>query len=115
MAGVKALRVSGAAQARLAGWLRGAEQATLSAFMQLDRLVVWQKAAEAALADLSGRTPGLLVDLIATWPIVSAPMTEEKAEASRAAVQRNLSLLQARGLIREITGQGRYRVWTARI
>ena len=33
--------------------------------------------------------------------------------ASRAAVQRNLDLLAQRGLIREITGQGRYMVWTA--
>jgi DNA-binding IclR family transcriptional regulator len=32
--------------------------------------------------------------------------------APRAAVQRNLDVLVARGLAREVTGQGRYRVWT---
>ena len=31
----------------------------------------------------------------------------------RAAVQRNLALMEARGLIREMTGQGRYRMWRA--
>lgn len=29
----------------------------------------------------------------------------------RAAVQRNLALMEARGLIREVTGQGRFRMW----
>lgn len=42
-------------------------------------------------------------------------MAEAETGASRAAVQRNLDLLVQRGLIREITGQGRYRVWAARL
>jgi Fe2+ or Zn2+ uptake regulation protein len=40
-------------------------------------------------------------------------MAEAHVGASRAAVQRNLDLMAARGVIREITGQGRYRIWTA--
>jgi CO/xanthine dehydrogenase Mo-binding subunit len=35
--------------------------------------------------------------------------------ASRAAVQRNLPWMEARGLIREMTGQGRYRMWRAEV
>jgi hypothetical protein len=30
-------------------------------------------------------------------------------------VQRNLDLLQARGLVREVTGQGRFRIWAAKL
>jgi hypothetical protein len=30
-------------------------------------------------------------------------------------VQRNLDVLVARGLVREVTGQGRFRVWAAGI
>lgn len=114
MSGVKALQASGSAHARLADWIGGAEQATLSALMQVQRLGVWQNAARQALSDLSGRTPALLVDLLAAWPMVTAPMAETQTGASRAAVQRNLERLQARGLIREVTGQKKYRVWTAR-
>lgn len=33
--------------------------------------------------------------------------------ASRAAVQRNLAWMEARGLIREVTGRGRFRMWRA--
>jgi Fe2+ or Zn2+ uptake regulation protein len=38
-------------------------------------------------------------------------MAEAFTGASRAAVQRNLAWMEARGLIREVTGQGRYRMW----
>lgn len=115
MAGGTALQSSGSAHARLASWISGAEKAVLLALMQLARLSLWQDAAMAALTDRSGRTPGLLVNLLAAWPMVSAPMAEAQTGASRAAVQRNLDLLAARGLIREITGQGRFRVWTAAV
>ncbi|KMK64466.1 helix-turn-helix domain-containing protein, partial [Puniceibacterium sp. IMCC21224] len=47
------------------------------------------------------------------WPVVSAPMAETLTGASRAAVQRNLAWMETRGLIREVTGQGRYRMWRA--
>lgn len=87
----------------------------LAALMQVEGVAVWRASAQAVLADQSGRTPGLLVDLLAEWPMVSAPLAEEKTGASRAAVQRNLDRMAAKGLIREVTGQGRYRVWTANV
>jgi hypothetical protein len=112
-AGVTAVRASGSALDRLSGWISGAEQAVFAALFQLERLEHWQATAAGALADLSGRTPAVLLDLLARWPMVTAPMAEAQTKASRASVQRNLDLMQSRGLIREITGQGRYRVWVA--
>jgi hypothetical protein len=115
LAGMKALRAAGSAHARLSAWISGAEAAVLSALMQLDRLTAWQGAARTAIANLSGRTPDLLIDLFAQWPMVSAPMAEARIGASRAAVQRNLQTLTDLHLIRETTGQGRYRLWAAKI
>lgn len=40
-------------------------------------------------------------------------MVEALTGASRAAVQRNLAWMQARGLVYEMTGQGRFRMWRA--
>ena len=40
-------------------------------------------------------------------------MAETLTGASRAAVQRNLAWMEEHGLIREMTGQGRYRMWRA--
>ncbi len=113
LTGFAALTATGPAERRLAGWITGAHQATLSALLLLKRLSDWQTAAGEATADLSGRTPARLIDCLARWPLVSAPLAEAETGASRAAVQRNLDLLVARGLAREITGQGRYRVWAA--
>lgn len=97
----------------LAGWLAGAERATLAMLLQMERLEAWRQRAGLACADLSGRTPPRLLALLADWPMVSAPLAEAETGASRAAVQRGFDRLAARGLIREITGQARYRVWRA--
>lgn len=115
LAGMTALRGAGSAHARLAAWISGADAAVLSALMQLERLTRWHAKVRAALAPLSGRTPHLLVDLIVEWPMISAPMAEYRTRASRAAVQRNLQTLTELGLIRETTGQGRYRLWAAKL
>lgn len=113
LAGLGALTVSGTAERRLSGWIGGAHHAVLAALLHLDRLRRWQDRATEAVADMSGRTPARLVAALARLPMLSAPVAEGETGASRAAVQRNLDRLSALGLVREITGQGRYRVWTA--
>lgn len=115
LAGFTAHRAGADVAERLGAWIASAERAVLAALMRLDRLRDWEAGARERLADLQGRTPPLLVDLFAELPIVTAPLAEAKTGAGRATVQRNLALMQARGLTREMTGQGRYRVWTAKL
>ena len=105
----------GAAQATLAAWLRGATAATQGALSHLDRVLAWQERATLALADLQGRTPLRLLAVLVEWPMVTSGLAERLTGANKATVLRNLGLMQARGLVREVTGQGRYRVWTAAI
>ncbi|MFA7432407.1 MAG: hypothetical protein WCZ72_01705 [Gemmobacter sp.] len=107
------LRAAGDPEARLRRWYAGAEAATLAALRQIEAVEGWRARAGAAASGLSGRTPPLLLDALADWPLLSAPMAGEITGASRAAVQRNLAWFEARGLIREVTGQGRYRFWAA--
>ena len=57
------------------------------------------------MSTLSGKTPPALSALLTEWPVVSAPIAEKRIGASRA----------ARGLIREVTGQGRFRMWSIAI
>lgn len=115
LTGPEPLRASGPTEVKLSAWIAGAERATLAALLHLDRIRDWSTRAAAATADLSGRTPPELLRVFAAWPMVSAPMAEVETGSSRAAVQRNLDRLRDRGLIREITGQGRFRIWTAQI
>jgi len=63
------------------------------------------------MTPLSGKTTRALRAVLTEWPLVSAPMAEALTGASRAAIQRNLAWMEARGLIRELTGQGRFRMW----
>jgi hypothetical protein len=112
LSGADTPRAPGDPQAKLTAWISGAERATLAALLHLETVSDWQSRAEEAVADLSGRTPLKLIAVFAAYPLVSAPMAERETGASRAAVQRNLDILSARGLIREITGQGRFRIWS---
>ncbi len=115
LAGFGALTTSGTPANRLSAWISGVHQAVLSALLTVDRLTVWRDRALQVTEDLSGRTPRLLIAAFLHQPMVTAQSGEAATGASRAAVQRNLTELTTRGLIREVTGQGRFRVWTARL
>ena len=111
MGGAGGLRGSGTPTERLARWLDGMNSAILTAMRTLDDIEAWTGQAENVMAQLSGRTPVALRKAFSQWPLLSAPMAEAMTGASRAAVQRNLTWLEERGLIREMTGQGRFRMW----
>lgn len=113
--GMSGLRARGPLPGWLADWYRGAETAALACLLHLDRLAGWQARGHEVLDGLSGRTPPRLLAVLAEWPLVSAPMAEALTGASRAAVQRNLARFEAAGMIREVTGQGRFRYWTAAV
>jgi hypothetical protein len=113
MGGAGGLRAGGTAADRLVRWLDGMESASRTAMRHLDDIEAWSARSETEMATLSGRTPPALRAVLTEWPLVSAPMAEVLTGASRAAVQRNLAWMEKRGLIREVTGQGRYRMWRA--
>lgn len=115
LTGFGALTASGSTEARLTAWIAGAHRAVLAALLSLDRLGQWRARASVATGDLSGRTPARLIAALATHPMLAAPQAQAETGASRAAVQRNLDVLATRGLVREVTGQGRFRVWAAKL
>ncbi len=115
MGGAGGLRAGGSPHERLALWLDGMDSACLVAMRHLDDIEAWSMRAAAEMAPLSGRTPPALRAALADWPLVSAPMAEVLTGMSRAAVLRNLVWMETRGLIREVTGQGRFRMWRAAV
>jgi hypothetical protein len=112
LGGAEGLRAGGTPADRLARWLNGMETAILTAIRHLD-IEAWSARAETEMSALSGKTPPFLWATLSEWPLVSAPMAEALTGASRAAVLRNLAWMEARGLVREVTAQGRYRMWRA--
>ena len=111
MGGAGGLRAGGSPAERLACWLDGMETASLTAMRHLDDIEAWSARAEKMMTPLSGKTPAVLRAVLTEWPLVSAPMAEALTGSSRAAVQRNLAWMESHGLIREVTGQGRFRMW----
>ncbi len=98
---------------RLSRWLKATEHGIIGAMRKLDQLEAWEARAIARTSRLSGRTVQCLISVLRDWPLVSAAMAEELTGASRAAIQRNLAWLEAQALAREVTGQGRFRMWRA--
>tara|TARA_R110002110_G_scaffold369137_2_gene579187 strand:- start:6 stop:1052 length:1047 start_codon:yes stop_codon:yes gene_type:complete len=113
MGGAGGIRASGPPAMRLRRWLDGMEAAALTAMRHLDDIEAWSARSETIMMSLSGKTPPALRAVLTEWPLVSAPMAEKLTGASRAAVQRNLTWMEQKGLIRELTGQGRFRMWRA--
>lgn len=111
MGGAGGLRASGFPPERLARWLDGMNSAILTAMRHLNDTESWGARAEEAMSQLSGRTPAALRSALTEWPLVSAPMAEVLTGASRTAVQRNLTWMEEGGLIKEVTQQGRFRMW----
>ena len=115
MGGAGALRSGGDPAARLGRWLEGMTSGIVTAMRTLDDIEAWEVRAYTAMKPLSGRTLPALRAVLTEWPLISAPMAETLTTASRAAVQRNLAWMEAHGLIKEITGQGRFRMWRAAV
>lgn len=111
MGGGGGFRAIGDPPARLGRWLNAMESATFAALRRLEEIEAWAAAAERTMVLLSGKTPPMLRDLFTSWPLVSVQMAEKLTGAHRATVQRNIDWMEERGLIREVTGQGRYRMW----
>lgn len=113
MGGAGGLRAVGAPAELLVRWLDGMGAACLTAMRHLDDIEDWSARAKSATVSLSGKTPPGLCRALNEWPMVSAPMAEQLTGSSRAAAQRNLAWMEAQGVIRELTGQGRFRMWKA--
>lgn len=105
---------SGLVESGLAAFYAAARAGALNALSTLDRLADWQAHAALVTGDLSGRTPPLLIGAVLRFPVLSADLAAQSAGCSRPAARRNLALFAQRGLIREVTGQDRYRFWTIR-
>lgn len=106
---------SAGAEERLAVFNGAIEAGALGAALELDRLAAWQEKARAGVSDLSGRTPPRMVAALLKAPVVSADWLAKEVGCTTVSVRRNLKLFVERGLVREVTGQERYRFWTVAV
>ena len=105
------LLARGTAKDRLEGWLIAIHDGCNRALLELDRIARWQERAGDATADLSGKTPPLILEQLTREVLVSAEMLSKTTGASKAGIRRKMRQLEQRSLVREVTGHERYRFW----
>jgi len=102
-------------QEALSSFYRMVEQGALAAHLQVERLLTWRERASELTEDLSGRTPPSLVETALRFPVFSAELAARLAKCAPMSARRNIKIFEERGLLREVTGQKRYRFWSARL
>lgn len=105
----------GPAAERLAAWYAAIEQGATEMRQLLGRLSRWTDRAGAAGARMKGGNAEKVIAALRKVPTLSAAMVEEHAGISRDTAERLLARLAAEGLVREITGARRFRLWTAAV
>jgi hypothetical protein len=115
LAGDRALRATGPTALRLRLWLTGAEGACRAALSLLDRVAEWDARARALAAPHLSAHADALITACAARPQITVAEAAHLTGASRATVQRLLASLTRLGVLRELTGQRRFRVWAARL
>lgn len=106
-------RQSGPVDARLAAWLDALCDGALRARAEAVRLDDWAARASAETLRMKGDTPTRVIAALRAVPVMTTEMVEQEIGASRDTAERVLARLHQMGLIREITGTHRFRLWSA--
>ncbi len=106
-------QAGGSASDRLGAWLEAVRAGAESARQHLRQLRSWRAEALAMAAKMKGETPARLIEAALERPLIGTEDAERSLGISRDSAERGLARLQSMGILREITGRGRFRLWTA--
>ena len=112
-AGRRVWRMGGAPQVRLAAWLSALHDGASRARAEAIRLDDWAARAREATRRMKGDTPARVIAALRATPLMTTEMVEQEIAASRDTAERALARLHGMGLIREVTGTSRFRLWAA--
>jgi len=100
-------------ESRLSAWLDAVADSCLEASLELDRLAAWCDRAEVvASGSKAGRA---LVALCAASPVISSNAVAEYAGMTPQGVNVAARALLGAGVLREVSGRTRYRLWAASV
>lgn len=103
----------GPPEARVGAMIAAITTGTREARDMLARLAGWRDEARAATAGIRGQNPARIIDALLARPLMSTQMVEEAAGISRDTAERLLARMAGMGIVREITGTRRFRLWCA--
>lgn len=105
--------LGGEPQDRLTHWFTAVGQGAEEARNHMQRLSSWADRARRAAAQVKGQTAARVISTLIAAPLVSTAQVEAEAKISRDTAERMLARLQGLGLVREVTGKRRFRLWAA--
>lgn len=103
----------GAPAERLGRHLGALRDGATEARAQLLRVAAWASRAREACTGIRGQNPARVIAALAAHPLMNTAMVEDAAGISRDTAERLLARMAEMGLVREITGTRRFRLWTA--
>ncbi|SCY94385.1 hypothetical protein [Paracoccus tibetensis] len=112
-AGRRVWTAGGAVEDRLAGHLAAISVGVRAGRDEIRRLETWAAGARRATGGIRGPNAGRVIAVLAARPLVSAEDVAAGAGISRMTAERMLNRMTAMGVIREITGASRFRLWRA--
>lgn len=98
---------------RLARHLQAVTDGATDARAELLRVQAWAEEAKQRTARIKGSNPARVIAALAAQPLMTTAMVEQHAGISRDTAERLLGRFHAMGLVRELTGTRRFRLWTA--
>lgn len=104
---------AGTGPAALAAHLRAVTAGAQAALLELARLRAWAGRAHAETARLKGRNSARVINALSARPVSLTAEVEAACGISRDTAERLLARMAAMGLVREITGARRFRLWAA--
>lgn len=104
---------SGEVETRLIQHLAALAAGAGEARRHLLGLRAWADEARRRTESIKGRNPGRVIAALAAHPLMTTAMVEEAAGISRDTAERLLARMHDMGLLREVTGTRRFRLWTA--
>lgn len=98
---------------RMRRQLEAVAQGCQEARRELIRIADWARRATDAVSGIKGDNPARVIAALAAHPLMGTAMVERATGISRDTAERLLARMQAMGLVREITGARRFRLWSA--
>ncbi len=100
---------------RLGDHYRAVADGATAARLALVRLRDWSDRARAATAGIKGDSAARVIAALVAAPLATTEAVERAAGISRDTSERLLARMDGMGLVREITGTRRFRLWTAAV
>lgn len=108
-------RLLGTGPNELGQYLNAIARGAVGAKVDLLRVRNWARTAKAETAHIKGDTPARIIDALAAKPLCSTEMVEQEIGISRDTAERGLRRLYELGVVREVTGSKRFRLWTVKL